>query len=46
MGNLLYEKTLGCLAGGVIGDAMGALGDHYHRYEEDLKILKDMGVWK
>lgn len=24
MNNLLYEKILGCLAGGVIGDAMGA----------------------
>lgn len=43
MSNLLYEKIMGCLAGGVIGDAMGAPVENmtYIEIEEKYGTVSD-----
>ena len=44
--SLLYQKSLGCLLGGIIGDAMGAPteGKHYAAIEESLGWVDDFST--
>ncbi|MDE7008130.1 MAG: ADP-ribosylglycohydrolase family protein, partial [Lachnospiraceae bacterium] len=43
MSNILYDKILGCLAGGVIGDAMGAPVENktYQEIEAEYGMVSD-----